>query len=165
MTGPCISPGDTAFQAAYDDLSSDKERLGFFHGVTSDNRSTSGKLGNIRYHTATMINVPTPPITTAGTVPNHVAVTPDSNSPSSFYAPTKSLFTALTRPRIASGVASWVRVARTYTLTMSDAPSTNSAAIESAKLCDNPETILANPKIQTPADIASPPPLPTPACP
>jgi hypothetical protein len=33
--------------------------------------------------------MPTPPITTAGTVPNHVAVTPDSNSPSSFDAPTK----------------------------------------------------------------------------
>src|SRR5208282_1675005 len=115
------------------------------HGVTSDSRSTSRKVGNIRYHTATITSVPTPPITTAGTVPNHVAVTPDSNAPSSFDAPTNSLFTALTRPRIPSGVASCVNVVRTYTLTMSDAPSTNSAAIESVKFVDKPNTIVAIP--------------------
>src|SRR5208337_3772707 len=126
------------------------------HGVTSDSRSTSRKLGNSRYHTATMTSVPTPPITTAGTVPNQVAVTPDSNSPSSFDAPTKSRLTALTRPRIASGVASWVRVVRTYTLTMSEAPRTNSAAIESTKFFERPKTIVAIPKIATHANIASP---------
>ena len=44
--------------------------------------------------------------TTAGTVPNHAAVTPDSNSPSSFEAPMNTALTALTRPRISSGVSS-----------------------------------------------------------
>ena len=34
---------------------------------------------------------------------------PDSNSPSSFDAPMKTEFTALTRPRISSGVSSWTR--------------------------------------------------------
>jgi hypothetical protein len=42
---------------------------------------------------------------TDGTVPIHAAVIPDSSSPSSFEAPTKTMFTALTRPRIAAGVA------------------------------------------------------------
>ena len=39
-----------------------------------------------------------PPTTTAGTVPNKAAVTPESNSPNSFDTPTKSMFTAETRP-------------------------------------------------------------------
>ena len=57
--------------------------------------------------------VPMPPITTAGTVPISAAETPARNSPSSFEAPTKTLFTALTRPRTWSGVQSWISVSRT----------------------------------------------------
>ena len=44
---------------------------------------------------------------TAGTVPNHEAVSPDSNSPSWFELPMNIEFTALTLPRISSGVFSW----------------------------------------------------------
>jgi len=50
--------------------------------------------------------VPTPPRTTAGTAPNHCAVRPDSNWPTSLDAPMKTMLTALTRPRISSGVLS-----------------------------------------------------------
>jgi len=46
------------------------------------------------------------PSTTAGTVPNHCAVRPDSNWPTSFEAPIKIISTAFTRPRISSGVES-----------------------------------------------------------
>ena len=41
------------------------------------------------------------------------AETPARNSPSSFEAPTKTMFTALTRPRTWSGVHSWISVSRT----------------------------------------------------
>ena len=61
--------------------------------------------GNSRIQIRTTASVPRPPATTAGTVPSHAAVMPDSNSPSSFEAPMNSMLTALTRPRIGSGVA------------------------------------------------------------
>ena len=38
-------------------------------------------VGNSLTQSATMSIVPTPPITADGTVPNHAAVRPDSNSP------------------------------------------------------------------------------------
>ncbi len=44
--------------------------------------------------------------TTAGTAPMSAAATPDSKAPSSFEAPMKTAFTALTRPRMPSGVSS-----------------------------------------------------------
>ena len=51
-----------------------------------------------------------------------------------------SPFTALTRPRMASGVSSWTSVWRTTTLTMSAAPETASAAIDSQNTVDSPNT-------------------------
>ena len=47
------------------------------------------------------------------TVPISAAIVPARNSPSSFDAPTKTMLTALTRPRRSSGVQSWIRVSRT----------------------------------------------------
>ena len=88
-----------------------------------------------------------------GTAPSHCAVSPDSNSPSSLLAPMKTMLTALTRPRIASGVASWTSAERTKTLTMSEAPAATRAASESAKLRESPKTTVATPKIATHASI------------
>ena len=90
-------------------------------------------------------NVAQPPTITAGTVPNQAAVTPDSNSPSSLEAPMNTAFTALTRPRISSGVSSCTSRWRTYTLTMSPAPITSSAASDSQKLPEAPNTMVASP--------------------
>ncbi len=92
--------------------------------------------------------VPIPPNTTAGTVPNHCAVTPDSNCPNSFDVPMKIMSTAVTRPRISSGVASCVRVARMITLIMSLAPSSSSAISETVRLRETPKMIV---KIPNPA--------------
>jgi len=47
-----------------------------------ESESTSFSSLNHRIHSPATTSVPTPPSTTAGTVPNHAAVTPDSNSPS-----------------------------------------------------------------------------------
>jgi len=69
--------------------------------------------------------------TTAGTVPNHCAVNPDSNWPNSFEVPMKTISTAITRPRISSGVRSCTKVARMITLTMSAAPRQISETSES----------------------------------
>src|SRR5690349_11788029 len=88
---------------------------------TSANLFTCLSGGNSFIHSATTANVPMPPNITAGTVPIRAAVVPDSNSPSSLEAPMKSMETADTRPRIASGVESWIRLPRILTLTMSEA--------------------------------------------
>src|SRR5580698_8136251 len=77
---------------------------------TSDSRSSLRRAGKNAIHNTPTKIVPTPPSTTEGTVPNQAAVKPDSNSPSSLDAPIKREFTALTRPRIASGVANWTKV-------------------------------------------------------
>ena len=57
-------------------------------------------------------SVASPPMTTERTRPNQTAVTPDSNSPSSFDAPMNTALTALTRPRMPSGVSSWMSMCR-----------------------------------------------------
>ena len=57
--------------------------------------------------------------------------------------------TALTRPRMASGVSSWTRVWRTTTLTMSAAPDTDSATNDSTKLEDAPNATMARPYTPT----------------
>ncbi len=119
-------------------------------------RSTPRSLGNRQTQSPTTMSVPTPPITTDGTVPKSWAVTPDSNSPSSLLALTKTMFTALTRPRMGSGVASCTSADRTYTLIMSDAPTATSAASESAKLVERPKTIVASPKMATQTSILAP---------
>ena len=88
-------------------------------------------------------------LTTAGTVPNQAAVTPDSNSPSSLEAPMNTDSTASTRPRSASGVASGTMAPRTKTLTLSAAPRTRRAAKESQKFRDTPKETAARPKMPT----------------
>ncbi len=67
-----------------------------------------------------------------------------------------SMDTALTRPRMVSGVDSWIRLPRTFTLTMSEAPSTNSASSDSGNQVDRPNTMVATPKIATAANILPP---------
>ena len=62
-------------------------------------------------------------------------------------------FTALTRPRIASGVSSCTSMLRTNTLTMSPAPAMASATSESQKLVDRPKVIVHTPKSATPPNI------------
>ena len=58
---------------------------------------------------------------------------PARNSPSWLLAPMNVALTALTRPRIASGVSSWTSVCRITTLTMSALPLTTSATIDSSE--------------------------------
>ena len=70
---------------------------------------------------------------------------PLSKSPSRFEPLTNTELTAVTRPRIASGVATCTRVWRTTTLTMSKPPSATIASIDSGKLRDRPNTTVATP--------------------
>ncbi len=112
--------------------------------------------GNQRAQSPATARVASPPTTTEGTSPHQAAVTPDSSSPSSLEAPINIAFTALTRPRSASGVCSCTSMWRTNTLTMSAAPSTVSTARESEKLVDTPKVIVASPKMTTPPNIAAP---------
>ena len=67
-----------------------------------------------------------------------------------------SIETAETRPRIVSGVESWISEERILTLTMSAAPSTNSEASEAKNEVERPKTIVARPKIATAANILVP---------
>ena len=60
-----------------------------------------------------------------------------------------SELTALTRPRISGGVASCSSDPRMITLIMSAAPLTASAASDSHRLLDSPNTTVAAPKIAT----------------
>ncbi|MNS81360.1 hypothetical protein D3C72_1150710 [compost metagenome] len=74
---------------------------------------------------------------------------PDSNSPSWLLAPMKIELTALTRPRMASGVSSCTSVWRITTLTMSAPPDTASAMSETRKLFDSPNTTMHSPNAPT----------------
>jgi hypothetical protein len=76
------------------------------HGLvhTTDSLTVAVRLRTLAVHRATANKVPTPPRSAAGTAPNSAAVAPDSNSPSSLDALMNAPWTALTRPRIASGV-------------------------------------------------------------
>src|SRR5271156_3133468 len=107
-------------------------------------------------HRPVTTSEPMPPITTARTAPHHCAVSPLSNSPSSFDAPRNSEFTALTRPRISGGVPSCSTDERITTLTISDAPTINRAMIESGKLFDTPKRIVDAPNIATQVNISTP---------
>ena len=64
--------------------------------------------------------------------------------------------TALTRPRIESGVSSCTSMPRTNTLTMSPAPAMISAASDSQKLVDSPTMIMQTPNNATPPNIQVP---------
>ena len=61
----------------------------------------------------------------------------------------KTISTALTRPRSASGVASAVIIERMFMLIMSAKPLTASAANESANECESPNTTMLPPKTPT----------------
>src|ERR1035437_9136666 len=113
------------------------------------NSLTLRNSGNRRLHNTTIRIVPTPPTTTAGNAPHHAAVTPDSNCPTSFDVPMNIMLTALTRPRISSGVEICTSVCRTTTLTMSHAPSTTSAATDNPTFRDSPNTTVHAPNPPT----------------
>ena len=91
------------------------------------------------------MSVPTPPTTVAAIGPITAAMLPARNSPSSLLAPMNTPFTALTRPRMSSGVSSCTSVCRTTTLTMSAPPLTASATSESVKSRENPKTTIDAP--------------------
>ena len=92
----------------------------------------------------------------AGTKPNHAAVVPDSNSPNSFDAPINTEVTALTRPRISSGVCSCTSSERTNTLIMSPIPNMTNAIMATQNKCVSPNTTVAMPNAATPANIVTP---------
>src|SRR5690606_23727034 len=119
-------------------------------------RSIRHNTGNQRVQSPVTASVAMPPMTTDRTVPHHFAVKPDSKSPSSFDAPTTTALTALTRPRILSGVSSCTSRWRTETLAIAAAPSTTSAKNDSAKLVLTPNTIVATPNSATPPNIHGP---------
>ncbi len=64
--------------------------------------------------------------------------------------------TALTRPRISSGVATCTRVCRITTLTMSKPPVAISASTERGKLRDSPNSAVVAPKAPTAQIIVKP---------
>jgi len=66
------------------------------------------------------------------------------------------MFTALTRPRTSSGVHSWIRVSRTYTLIMSQAPASAKASTESQIRVEAPNTVVKMPKPATKMNMMSP---------
>jgi hypothetical protein len=61
----------------------------------------------------------------------------------------KTELTALTRPRMSSGVSSCTRVWRMTTLTMSAAPPTASISSDSQKWVDRPKTMVLSPYTAT----------------
>ncbi len=67
-----------------------------------------------------------------------------------------SMFTALTRPRIASGVRICTRAKRITTLTTSAAPSTASAASDSGSERDTANTAVASPNTITAPNMIRP---------
>src|SRR5690606_25669208 len=109
--------------------------------------------GNQRAHRPVTASVATPPMTTDLTVPHHLALRPDSKSPSSFEAPMDTALTGLTRPGKLSGVSRCTSRWRTYTLPVSAPPRTTSASNESAKLVLMPNTIVATPNMATPPNV------------
>jgi hypothetical protein len=66
--------------------------------------------GNSAAQSATINKVPMPPSNAAQAAPNKAATAPDSNPPNSLEVPMNMPLTALTRPRITSGVATCTSV-------------------------------------------------------
>ena len=93
----------------------------------------------------TVASAAAPPTTTAPTAPIHSAMIPARNEPSWPDVPMNSELTAATRPRIGSGVVTWMSVWRTTELIMSPAPTSISDPIESATFSDRPNTIVIAP--------------------
>ena len=88
--------------------------------------------------------------------PSAGATTPLSNSPSSFNAPTKSVETAETRPRIPFGVAICTRLCRVNTETRSAPPNTARATIDSAAEREKANTTVISPNRPTARSIFTP---------
>ncbi len=88
--------------------------------------------------------------------PSHAAIAPARKSPSWLDVPVNSEFTALTRPRMSSGVSICTSVKRITTLTASDAPSTASAAIDSRNDVDSANTMVAMPNSATQKNMMRP---------
>ena len=86
------------------------------------------KAVNPRVQNRTTNRVAMPPAMMEGATPNQAAASPDSNSPSSLDAPMNTEFTALTRPRMASGVSNCTSICLINTLTISPTPSNAKAA-------------------------------------
>src|SRR5690606_28348527 len=112
--------------------------------------------GNIQAQSAVTPSAPTPPTTTAPTGPNAAAIAPARISPNSFEAEMARPDAALTRPRIWSGVLSWVSVPRTNTENMSAAPITTSTPSDSKRLVENPKITVPAPKTATAHSIFTP---------
>ena len=74
---------------------------------------------------------------------------PARKSPIWFDMLTNSELTALTRPRMSSGVSICTSVIRITTLTESAAPRTASASIDSQNELDRPNTMVAMPNTAT----------------
>src|SRR5690606_18528285 len=105
--------------------------------------------GKIQAQSAVTTTAPAPPKATAPTAPSTPAISPARNSPSSLEAEMARPEMAETRPRIASGVLSWISELRTNTEIMSAAPSSASKAIDSAKLRDSAKATVAAPNAAT----------------
>ena len=108
-------------------------------------RSMRRSAGNFQAQTRATTIEAAPPSTTAGTAPISAAATPDSKAPSSLEAPMKTRSTAPTRPRREGAVRSGASVPRIDIETMSAPARAASATIESAKLVENPNTIVKAP--------------------
>ena len=142
---PCLHREDTA----YGSLRSQGRRVEISQRVPYSSRSTLRSVGNSFIHNSAIAMVPTPPSTAAGIAPNKAAVTPLSNWPSWLEALMNRKFTAPTRPRISSGVASWTSEKRITTLTISAAPRIASASTDSHIHCDSANTTVATPNTIT----------------
>src|SRR5882724_4091820 len=115
----------------------------------SSNRPSRRNSGKRIIQSPATARVPSPPSRTAGTAPSSAAARPDSKAPSWLEVPVKSECTALTRPRIPSGVRTCARETRMTMLTTSAAPSTVRATIDKTKLVDSPKITVATPKMIT----------------
>src|SRR5579871_1027995 len=100
--------------------------------------------------------LPTPPKATEGTNPRKWAATPDSNPPNSLEDEMKIALTALTRPRMESGVSTCTRVDRTMTLIRSRAPATTSMAKDNQNHRETPKMTVAAPNPATAQSKADP---------
>src|SRR5690606_35582406 len=125
-------------------------------GAASSKRSTWRRLLKANIQPPVTARVQKQPSKAAGTAPNQAALVPARNSPSSLEEPMNSMFTALTRPRMASGVLNWISDERMYMLTMSAPPAINSATKDSQNRLDRANTRLARPKIATAMNMVMP---------
>src|SRR5439155_9886760 len=125
-------------------------------GVRSSIRRSVRKRGTTTPMIPTTASDATPPSTTAGTVPSSLAVTPDSNAPSSFDEPMKIEFTEETRPSSCGGVSVCNSVPRINTLTLSATPLKPSSATERTKLRDKPNPRMQSAKTATADSIVRP---------